>query len=623
MNDVKRFLVLLLLITVLAPAFAADRPNVLWLSIEDSSRHLGAYGFEHAVTPNLDKLAEAGVRFDRAYAPAPVCAVARSALITGIYSVAQGSQFMRNKIIRPDEIKPFPMYLREAGYFTSNREKTDYQFEIPDGTWDYQGGDHRDWQERKNLSQPFFSVINFGGTHESKNLNTFDAELFDPDELELPPYFPDTPGSRRAWASYYQNLHKADQWLAENFQRLERDGLAEDTIVVFWADHGVGFPRGKRWVYELGLHVPMIVYVPEKWREQFGVEATGGASAELVNFIDFAPTMLSVAGVERPDYMQGRVILGPEKEPAPDYLFAHRDRMDERIDIIRVVIGQRFKYIRNFEYFKPHMQYNETPESHEFSWISNEIRSAYEANPDDPVAAWYFEYKPVEELYDLQNDPQELSNLAGDPAYGETLKLMRAELSRQQNRIGDLGSIPEGLLFAWREEYGSEYAIRTNQRQLVDAAWAILRKLHLLSVEGFSDYVTDDNAAVRYWAAIGLGNRAAAEAEHIRIRAALDQLLRDPEVTVQIAAARGLLLLGDSEQALAVLSAVIQDRSLHWIHHLDAMLALDLAGTNALPLKAVIEAAEFDKKYPYRVRKEMMPRIETAPARIPPLPGSK
>lgn len=616
----KRLLLTLLFSILPALACAADQPNVLWLSIEDSSRHLGAYGYEHAVTPNLDRLATDGVRFDRAYAPAPVCAVARSALITGIYSVAQGSQFMRNKIMRPGHIKPFPWYLRQAGYFTTNREKTDYQFDIPDGVWDFQGGEHKDWQERDNPEQPFFSVINYGGTHESKNLNTWDESLFDPAELELPPYFPDTPGVRKAWASYYQNLHGADLWLAENLARLEADGLAEDTIVVFWADHGVGFPRGKRWIYQLGLNVPMIVFVPEKWRGKFWVEAEGGANGELVNFIDFAPTMLSIAGVERPQHMQGRVILGPEKEPAPAHLFGHRDRMDERIDIIRTVVGERFKYIRNFEYFKPHMQYNETPESHEFSWISNEIRTVHEADPTDPVAAWYFQYKPVEELYDLQQDPHEMQNLADSPEYAERLAGMRAELVAQQDRIGDLGSIPESLLLEWREIYGSEYAIRTGQRQLADEAWDVLRRLHLLSSGELAGYSDHENAAVRYWVAIGLGNLSSMPSEHRRIRAVLTDLLGDPSITVRTAAARGLLLLEPSPQALAVLAGIIQNRSLHWINHLEAMLALDLAGRNALPIRDVIEQAEFDKKYPYRVRKEMMPRIETAPPRVPPLP---
>jgi arylsulfatase A-like enzyme len=620
----NRFRIVQALIVVLlaSPAFGAERPNVLWLSIEDASPHLGAYGVEHAVTPHIDRLAAAGVRFDRAYAPAPVCAVARSALITGVYSVALGSQFMRTKIIRPDVIKPFPWYLRRAGYFTSNRHKTDYQFDIPEGVWDFQGPDHADWRERSDPDQPFFSVINFGGTHESKNLNTYDATLFDAAELELPPYYPDTPGTRRAWASYYQNLHAADRWVAENLARLEADGLAEDTIVMFWADHGVGFPRGKRWIYELGLRVPLIVYVPEKWRAEFGLDAAHGVSAELVNFIDFAPTLLSIAGAERPDYMQGRVILGPDKEPAPAVLFAHRDRMDERIDIIRTVIGTRYKYIRNFEYFKPRMQYNETPEIHDYSWISNEIRAAHDAHPDDPVAGWYFEYKPVEELYDLQTDPNELHNLAGDPAYADPLATMRQALIAEQDRIGDLGAIPEGLLLEWRSTYGSEYAIGSRHRGLVDAAWAVLRRLHRLSVDELAGLAQDVNAAVRYWAAIGLGNRAADVAAHPRLAAPLTTLLGDPERTVRIAAARGLLLLGPSPPALNELAQVIGDRSLHWVHHLDAMLALDLAGSRALPIRDVIEAAVFDKKYPRRVRDELMPRIETAPARVPPLPGT-
>jgi arylsulfatase A-like enzyme len=230
------------------PAPPAERPNILWLSVEDISTHIGAYGYTQAVTPTIDALAANGVRFDNAYAPAPVCAVARSSLITGIYSVAQGSQFMRTDIVLPAGIKPFPWYLRQAGYFTTNRKKTDYQFQPPEGTWDHNSAEHRDYEERSDPSQPFFSVINFSGTHESRNRGEYDAALFDPETLELPAFYPDTPKIRRFWASYYQNIHKADAWIAEELARLEAAGLADDTIVVVWADHGVGFPRGKRWI---------------------------------------------------------------------------------------------------------------------------------------------------------------------------------------------------------------------------------------------------------------------------------------------------------------------------------------------------------------------------------------
>ena len=245
---------------------AADRPNILWLSIEDAGLQIGAYGDSRAVTPNLDRLAQAGVRFDRAYATAPVCAVARSSLITGIYSVAQGSQFMRTDIVVPEQVRPFPALMRQTGYFTTNRHKTDYQFETPQGVWDRQGEDHRDWEDRPDPQQPFFSVINYFLTHESRNRGEYNRELFDAAKLELPPYYPDTPEVREIYASYYQNMHGADQWVAQQLARLREDGLQEDTIVVFWSDHGGGFPSANRWISDAGLHIPMIVHVPEQWR---------------------------------------------------------------------------------------------------------------------------------------------------------------------------------------------------------------------------------------------------------------------------------------------------------------------------------------------------------------------
>ena len=591
-----------------ADTLAAGRPNILWLSIEDAGTQLGAYGDNQAVTPNLDRLAAAGVRFDRAYATAPVCAVARSSLITGIYSVAQGSQFMRTDIVVPEQVRPFPALMREAGYFTTNRSKTDYQFETPEGVWDRQGDGHRDWNERPDPAQPFFSVINFTGTHESQNRGEYDAQLFDPAKLKIPPYYPDTPEVRRLWASYYQNIHEADLWVAQQLERLRKDGLDEDTIVVFWSDHGVGFPRAKRWIYDAGLHVAMIAHVPEKWRDRIPLGALNGASPELVSFIDFAPTMLSLAGAERPDYLQGRVFMGPDREPAPEYLFGHRDRMDETIDIIRALTGQRYKYIRNFEPFKPYLHYVEYAEVNAWNGMTRAIRQAH-AEGGNAVADWYFKSKPVEELYDLENDPHETNNLAADPAHAETMKAMRTALFAEQRRIGDLGSIPEPLLREWRETYGSEYAIRTEHRHLLDAAWAILRNLHLLSVDGFSDYILDDNAAVRYWAAIGLGNRATDSGARVRIEQSLVYLLGDPETIVRIAAARSLLLIDDSVQGLAILSAVLENTDIHWTYHLAALHALAEAGLRAQPIRDVIAAAKLDKFSDF-VRQQILKNLD-------------
>ena len=451
-------------------------------------------------------------------------------------------------------------------------------------------------------------MINYFLTHESRNRGEYNRELFDAAKLELPPYYPDTPEVREIYASYYQNMHGADQWVAKQLARLREDGLQEDTIVVFWSDHGVGFPRAKRWIYDAGLHIPMIVHVPEKWREKIQLASEEGANPELVSFIDFAPTMLSLAGAERPDYLQGRVFMGPDSEPAPEYLFGHRDRMDETLDIIRTLTGQRYKYIRNFEYFKPYLHYVEYAEANEWNGITRAIRRAH-AEGGNAVADWYFSTKPVEELYDLQADPYEMNNLAKDPAHTETMKTMRKALFAEQRRIGDLGSIPEPLLRDWRETYGSEYAIRTEHRHLLDAAWAILRNLHLLSVDGFSDYILDDNAAVRYWAAIGLGNRATDSGARVRIEQSLVYLLGDPETIVRIAAARSLLLIDDSVQGLAILSAVLENTDIHWTYHLAALNALAEAGLRAQPIRDVIAAAKLDKFSDF-VRQQILKNLD-------------
>jgi hypothetical protein len=364
----------------------------------------------------------------------------------------------------------------------------------------------------------------------------------------------------------------------------------------------------------------MIVSVPEKWRERFSPGAPGSVNTELVNFIDFAPSMLSIAGAELPQHLQGRVIMGPGKEAAPETLFGHRDRMDERVDIIRVLIGQRYKYIRNFEYFKPRLQYQEYAEVNPWNGITTELRRLHETPGESAKADWFFSYKPVEELYDLQADPDEMHDLAGDPAHNAVLEQMRAGLKTKQQEIGDLGAIPEPLLRQWRQEYGSEYEIRTKAPQVLAEAWAVLDRLHILTADEHAAGLESDNAAVRYWSAIGLGNLAAGPAAHARIQSALKPVLEDTEVIVRIAAARGLLLVDDSAPALRVLGDIISDTSRDNSEHLAAMLAIDLAGQRAQPLVDTMLEAEFAKKYPRRVLNELLPRIEDAPARVPPLP---
>ena len=424
---------------------AAGRPNILWISAEDISADLGAYGDEYATTPNLDTFAQEGAVFEHCYANAGVCAVARSCIITGVYPVAMGSQHMRSNVVPPPEVKCFPEYLRAAGYYTSNRSKTDYNFDAPPSAWDANGNNHRDWEGRAD-GQPFFSVINLTVSHESKvrdqkmrdRMNDLlGGRRHDPAEVKLPPYVPDTPEARADRAQYYDVLTLLDDQVGKILDRLEADGLADDTVVMFWGDHGVGLPRAKRWLYDSGIHVPMIVRWP-------GVIRPGMHVDELVSFVDYAPTTLAVAGLKVPAHMQGRALYGPNRDEPRRYIFAHRDRMDETYDLIRAARDKRYKYVRNF------MPERSRGQNLTYMDVGGTMRSMRRLNAegmlDGAERAYFAPTKPVEELYDTKADPHEIKNVAADPAHAEILERMRAELEAWQVTVGDTGMVPEAVL---------------------------------------------------------------------------------------------------------------------------------------------------------------------------------
>ncbi len=431
-------------------SLADQRPNILWISCEDISPNLGCYGDSHAITPHLDALAKEGVRFTRAFTPAGVCAVVRSSVITGMYAPAIGSQNMRSRIIPPVDVKCFTEYLRAAGYFCTNREKTDYQFDPPPSAWDRQGAKHDDWRERPNKEQPFFSVVNLTITHESqiRHSEQRHAEIVqeigeenahDPDRVAdtLPAYLPDTPEIRRDWAWYQDNVTRMDQLVGDVLRRLDEDGLRESTVVVFWSDHGMGLPRGKRWLYDSGTHVPLIVRWPGE------VEA-GTVRDDLVSVIDLPPTMLSIASATVPRHLHGRVIFGEDIGREPAYLFFHRDRMDETFDLQRGARDRRWKYIRNYEPEKPYSQPLDYMDQ-----MPSMIQWRRLAAADQLTGGqknWFAKTKPIEELYDTETDPWELNNLAEVKQYAERLERMRTATELWQTQIGDTGMLPEAVM---------------------------------------------------------------------------------------------------------------------------------------------------------------------------------
>ncbi|MCZ6677672.1 MAG: sulfatase-like hydrolase/transferase [Candidatus Poribacteria bacterium] len=428
-----------------------NRPNILWISLEDTSPRFGCYGDPIARTPNIDRLAAGGRRFPNAFSTAGVCAPSRSAIITGMYATSIGTHQMRTThtnpntpemptpyaAVPPHYVKTFTEYLRAAGYYCTNNKKTDYQFTPPITAWD-ECSDDAHWRHRDD-GQPFFSVFNPTVTHESGMWPRDDRPLnTDASQVKLPPYLPDTPKAREALARHYDNLAIADERVGEILGELEADGLTDNTIVFLWSDHGEGLPRGKRWPYDAGIRIPLIV----RWLGQL---EPGSVCADLVSLIDLGPTVLSLSGVELPLHLQGQPFLGPQASPR-EYIYAARDRHDEAYDMVRAVRDKRYKYIRNFHPELPYLLW--IPYRNRHPILQEMWRLHAEGKLSGPQRIMFRHPRPVEELYDLDADPYEIHNLASDSTHRETLLRMREALEAWRDEFGDMGEIPEAQMVA-------------------------------------------------------------------------------------------------------------------------------------------------------------------------------
>ncbi len=422
------------------------RPNIVWISAEDISPRLEAYGDSVARTPTLDRLARNGMRFTNAFTTAGVCAPNRSAIITGMHQSAIGTHHMRTtheapglptpySAVPPPYVKTFTEYLRNAGYFTTNNSKTDYNFETPFTAWD-ENGDAAHWRsDRREQDQPFFSVFNFTVTHESNAWKrASDTLVTDPSRVPVPPFLPDTDSVRRHIARHYDNIAALDRRVGRILKQLKEDGLADETVVMFWGDHGDGLPRYKRWVYDSGIQMPLLVRWPD-------VIDPGTVNNELVSSVDLGPTVLSMAGVNVPQHMHGRPFLGPQDTGERDYVYAARDRFDESYDMVRAVRDKRFKYIRNFYPQKPYVLH--VPYRNRNVTMQSLLRRDARGTLTDTQQLWMRDTRPAEELYDTRVDSHEVNNLADDPAYQDELRRLRGELDAWMQRIDDRGDIGE------------------------------------------------------------------------------------------------------------------------------------------------------------------------------------
>ncbi len=430
---------------------AKNRPNILWVLSEDISPDLSCYGAPAVQTPNLDKLATQGIRFTNAFTTGPVCSASRSAMITGMFQTSIGAHNHRSHrddgYTLPQPVRLITEHFREAGYFTANVKtaapgvagsgKTDFNFQFK------KAFDGADWNQRKP-GQPFFAQLSISMTHRGahwKNVREMLDNPVDPAAVVLPPYYPDHPVAREDWATYLNSIQVMDQYMGKILKRLDDEDLADNTVVVFIGDHGRCHVRGKQWLYDGGIHIPLLVRWP-------GKTGAGQVCDDLVSAIDISATVLKVAGIEPPKYMEGKVFLEPDAKglwrpvAQHDYVIAARDRCDETIDRIRCVRTKRYKYIRNFMPERPYTQPNAYKEQ---SYpMLNLMKELHAQGKLTPVQALFMApRKPDEELFDLTADPWEINNLAGSPGHQQTLKNMRAILDRWIKQTGDKGQFPE------------------------------------------------------------------------------------------------------------------------------------------------------------------------------------
>lgn len=575
---------------------AKGPPNILWITCEDvSSSYLGCYGDSYAITPNIDELAGESVLYTKAFATAPVCAPSRSCLITGVYATSLGTQHLRSDVKLPEKIKCFPEYLREAGYYCSNNYKKDYNF-TDVNVWDESSHDAH-WRKRRP-GQPFFSVFNFTSTHQGQ-INGSDEEFFDkyssklePEErhdpagISLPPHYPDTPMVRKIWARYYDLMTFMDKQVGDLLDQLEADGLADNTVVFFFSDHGLGIPRFKRTLYDTGLHVPLIIHFPEPY-QHLSPTGAGGQIDALVSFVDFAPTVLSLVGLPIPDCMQGRAFLGRRARGPRKYIFGASSRVDEAYEFSRCVRDSRYKYIRNYMPHLPHIQPSEYPDRAE---IMQELRRA--AAEDQLSAAQRLLWapaRPVEELYDTLEDPHEINNLANSPQHRRTLAGLRDVHRRWMVQTRDMGLLPEAEMHI-RAEGSTPYEIardpgKFSRKSIFAAADLVGRGPE--SMPAVTRLLGDSDSAVRYWAVIALtvlGSEARAAVDD------LEPLLEDSSPNVRFAAAGALCKLGLCEDALQVLAEGLGDEREETV--LYAARELQSLGEKAGPAVSQMEEAQ-------------------------------
>lgn len=536
---------------------AADRPNVVWLLSEDNSMHFLKHFDPHgAPTPRIEALAAHGVTYDHAFSNAPVCSVARTTLATGCYGPRIGTQYHRKSVTvpMPNNVKMFSEYLRDAGYYTANNAKTDYNAESGKNVWD-KSSKKATWRNRAK-DQPFFYIQSFGVCHESSlhfKQSVMDNEKTktDPDTVFVAPYHPQTPTFQYTYARYHDRMMQMDQQVGSVVDQLTKDGLLEDTFIFYFGDHGGVLPRGKGYAYESGLHVPLVVRIPDRWKHL--VDADPGTREQgFVSFVDFGPTVLNLAGVEVPEGVDGVPFLGKDVSQQDvagrDECFGYADRFDEKYDVVRTIRKGRFEYIRNYQPFN----FDGLENGYRYKMLAyQEWRTLYKAGSLNAAQSEFFEARPAEQLFDLEADPHEVNNLAHDPAHQATLLDLRKRMADKMKSLPDLSLYPESTLadqaFDNPVQFGLDH--KADIAKLIDVADLMLLDFSD-AVAGLQAALASPDPTTRYWALIvcsAFGKQAAGFTDTAKELAATDD---DQLVRVRAAEFLGLTSAMDPEAVI-------------------------------------------------------------------------
>ena len=581
---------------------AGERPNILWLTSEDNNVNwIGCYGNPHVNSPNIDQLATEGFRYTHAYANAPVCAPSRSTWITGVHALSMGTHPMRSRYNIPhDLIKYYPDHLKTSGYYVGNDKKTDYNIggRKDSDCWDNSA--EVDWDKLKN-NQPFFQVINSTQSHESNAFGDFRKTKHSPKDIILRKYHPDLPTMRMNYAKYHDAIQGMDQAIGDALKQLEALGLADNTIVIYNSDHGGVLPRSKRFLFSSGIHCPLIIRIPEKYKDLWPAEKPGMTVDRIVSFIDMPATWLRITDTKIPAIMQGQAFLGTEPQPERAFHYAYRTRMDERNENARAICDKQFLYIRNYMPYTPWMQ----PLNYLWKMKATQAWVEHvESGKASEIEARFFKPKGwTEELYDMEQDPDSIHNLIDNPEYAEVIKRMQSNLRSWQEKVFDTGMLPESEMVKLAAQNNTTiYQVARdrslyNLPQLMDAADLALEEneSNLLALRGL---LKSSDIGLRYWGIVGcfLLNDT---------QSAL-KCLEDDSHEVRAMAGWLLLRSGEKKAGLQCLEHLLKENS---YATLSVLNIIDWVGDDAKPLLPTVQSLKV-KNYERKMQLQLLTKYE-------------